>query len=985
MILVQRTINYRFMKALINSTANGAWRTFVVVGYMVLSQDMSAQELIKDISHVEDTEINEFARAIDVKGIVFFNSFNDLWVTKGTRESSLLLKRFKTLGRMARVGPRIFFTADAGEGVELWRSDGTIKGTVLVKDIFPGPRSSSPAELTAVGNMVYFVAANGASGKEIWKSNGTASGTLMVKDILPGKKTSNPSGLTHVDGALFFVANDGVNSYELWKSDGSSSGTKMVRNINTDTKMGSFPKHLTNVSGVLYFTAIHKLTGRELWKSDGTSSGTVLVKDIVAGPRSTPIQHLTAVGNRLFFAADDRVHGMELWKSNGTSAGTVLVKDLTPGWEGSASRGDWGPYMSSFKNVNGKLYFNAYQDDTFYYWKSDGTHAGTVPFYKPRLAAVSPMIESNFTYLNDHVYFNDLVVRDEDDPDPIVSIYTLRENPSGTISRVSSLFLWDQYDSYSQLMLKSQNDLYMTGRGRLTEGYALFKTNGFSHARKVVDAYKQESSSPDLFTRVGNKLYFRATFQYGEYDEYGFRSFLYASDGTTAGTQGIYGLEDISEITVLDNIIYFIGYGRDGYDIYRSDGTTAGTYPLRIKKPPGTFHVSRLKGFKGKLYYFCGGAWEEPYHHLLVMSSVGTIELGKFLDASSLTASGDYVYFAGKRNELGTELYRSDGTVSGTRLVKDIFPGSPDSAPSNLTSYKDFLFFSANDGIHGKELWRSGGTPESTFLLKDLSTTNATNGMGGADHFQVANGQLYFTSTSRGSSSLWKSDGTSSGTYEISKIPRPVTLMDGGTILYFMTLTDGRFELWRSGPAGEAPTKLYQSNNLDPDPLFRFDYTRKDSTIYFITNDKLIQSNGTACGTFEIPINTYSIYPIEILGKDLIFGGMQIDIGTELFKMALSDIPDPCSNWMSSAETSRPKVAAVSLYPNPFGSEFTLQNADSVIVLVRIYDDRQNIVEMTEVSPSGTRSLGSAWKPGIYLVSVAAQGKTRMYRIVKKP
>ena len=40
--------------------------------------------------------------------------------------------------------------------------------------------------LTAVGNTLYFRADDGINGSELWKSDGTASGTVMVKDIDSG-------------------------------------------------------------------------------------------------------------------------------------------------------------------------------------------------------------------------------------------------------------------------------------------------------------------------------------------------------------------------------------------------------------------------------------------------------------------------------------------------------------------------------------------------------------------------------------------------------------------------------------------------------------------------------------------------------------------------------------------------------------------------------------------------------------------------------
>ena len=248
------------------------------------------------------------------------------------------------------VNGTLFFTAfDSTNGYELWKSDGTSSGTLLVKDIRTGAYSSYPSYLTNVNGTLFFRANDGTNGYELWKSNGTAATTLLVKDIRSGSANSYPANLTNVNGTLFFRANDGTNGYELWKSNGTAATTVLVKDIRSGTA-NSYPAYLTNLNGTLLFRANNGTTGYELWKSDGTSSGTVLVKDIRSGSSNSYPRNLKVFDGHVYFRATDGTTGYELWCSDGTSSGTVLVQDMRSGTTGS--------YPFYFTSSNGKLFFS---------------------------------------------------------------------------------------------------------------------------------------------------------------------------------------------------------------------------------------------------------------------------------------------------------------------------------------------------------------------------------------------------------------------------------------------------------------------------------------------------------------------------------------------------------------------------------------------------------------------------------------------------
>jgi ELWxxDGT repeat protein len=149
-----------------------------------------------------------------------------LWSSDGTAAGTVLLKEFPSQFftsappdevEFVAIGERLFFPFDTeADGGELWSTDGTPEGTVLVRDIVPGPGSSSPSHLAAAGDRLFFAAADEDHGIELWESDGTEAGTRMVHDIAPGVPSSQPEELTVANGRLFFAADDGVHGREPW-------------------------------------------------------------------------------------------------------------------------------------------------------------------------------------------------------------------------------------------------------------------------------------------------------------------------------------------------------------------------------------------------------------------------------------------------------------------------------------------------------------------------------------------------------------------------------------------------------------------------------------------------------------------------------------------------------------------------------------------------------------------------------------------------
>jgi ELWxxDGT repeat protein len=216
-------------------------------------------------------------------------------------------------------GGILFFTATtSANGSELWKTDGSEAGTVLVRDIHPGPASSRPLPLPSgrpavlPGGIVLFSANDGTSGTELWKSDGTEAGTVLVEDVFPGPGGSEPLWLTVVGDKAYFAADDGVHGRELWVSDGTAAGTLLVEDLFPGAA-SSLPLRLFAEGSVLVFAAFDGAHGFEPWRSDGTMLGTRMLQDIAPGAASSSPVEFTPAGPNLYFVASDNVTGFELW------------------------------------------------------------------------------------------------------------------------------------------------------------------------------------------------------------------------------------------------------------------------------------------------------------------------------------------------------------------------------------------------------------------------------------------------------------------------------------------------------------------------------------------------------------------------------------------------------------------------------------------------------------------------------------------------
>ena len=174
-------------------------------------------------------------------------------------------------------------------------------------------------------------------------------------------------------------------------------------------------------------------------------------------------------------------------------------------------------------------------------------------------------------------------------------------------------------------------------------------------------------------------------------------------------------------------------------------------------------------------------------------------------EPDNFTVVGDKVYFIANDGKSGRELWVSDGNYINTKMVKDIRAGlsSAFNVTNNdtYTSIGNILYFIAQDYQTGKQLWRTDGTETGTYMVKNAPENMSLNRV---EMITFNNKIIYNFKTYSLGEELWISDGTEAGTHLLKDI---YTGSDGGSpksmflfnnLVYFVA-NDGinGTELWK--------------------------------------------------------------------------------------------------------------------------------------------------------------------------------------------
>jgi ELWxxDGT repeat protein len=623
----------------------------------------------------------------EMNGIIYFVGHDglsrELWRTDGTDIGTYKVKMIGmpyydglsyNMPKFTIMNNHIYFTGRSlFKGLELWKSDGTEEGTMMVKDIEEGSNSSAPRNIISNGNKLYFFT---DWYTKLWISDGTDENTFLIKEFNILNSDVNPKPFFANDFLYFFSSLENGN-IGIWKSDGTSVNTIDLPNIEFDLSDAYSNYSFIILGDKMFHTKDNSIIGKEpnvfysdslrlikditkpgadafsfysfkdklyfqtikdslfLWQTDGNSQSINLFKGFKA---NTPVFFLDSINSELFFIISTFDNQYGLWKTDGTEFGTTFIKNIELYYNRDRKFHD---------RIRNYFIFNGILNNDFVTYKSDGTEAGTIPIINKK---------TQFKEVGNYVYFlsDSSLIRSHD-----LINFSVLEN---------SFFADEIFEAGGILyFIKDKNQLWTY-------------QNGTKIHLKTFDTNSQISS----LTSFQNKLLFSASS--GGTESFGNKNYeIWYSNGTQIGT-GL--LKEInpelhvgsnpSFLKAINGKLYFVADdGEYGKEIWISDGTTVGTTIIKDVNPGLTGSMNNIN--------------------------------------PNFTFFEGEIYFTAQTDQHGLELWKTDGTSDATSIVVDLYPGKNSSNPQNLMVSNNLLFFNASNQNSGNNLWKYN--PDCKYLI----------------------------------------------------------------------------------------------------------------------------------------------------------------------------------------------------------------------------------------------------------------------------
>jgi len=631
---------------------------------------------------------------------------------------------------LARGGDAGYFVHRINGIDALWRSDGTVEGTLalaMTAGMVFNPNLSDTSASLAGG--IVLIATSSNTPENVWFAAGDGSALTPIAlqcDWVAGCQGNFDGRLREAQAGVVFLRWDAIHGAELWTTDGTPEGTERLLDLAPGAEDGAYSDFTEEEDGHVYFVGTTPELGAELYATDGTPSGTRRLTDFAgARPFGNPSSIALAVlDGRAWFAS-----GSQLFSVSPSS-----------GFQRQES--DWRRGSGfNYRYFLGRPEFVLFEQQcdmppqNTRLWSTDGAPAGTREVAMPTAGC------------------RDLLL-DYGEPSPLGWNFIKRWPAAGNRYQ---LFRFDTTVAPPVQITSlggaepgygaSLGNRYLFSVSALGQPLELWSTDGEVGAEELVATLPANLRYTSRFTSFGGHVLFVA------FDDTDGHVELYRTDGSAPGTFSLGAWESIANQSVF-YLFQLVKYGDAGYFAAKdAEGwglwKTGAAVEEATRVTPSGLQIDSSFGpvvLRGWLYFAAadGGLPDAAYRtnglgHIVRLAELASMPGG---GRQVATLGDEGLLITGSDSDHGVEIWVSDGTEAPLHLLRDIARGPRSSHPSGLVSARGKAYFAATDDVHGIELWETDGTEAGTRMVWDL----AEGGFASSPQtLSVIGNDLYFT------------------------------------------------------------------------------------------------------------------------------------------------------------------------------------------------------------------------------------------------
>lgn len=611
-----------------------------------------------------------------------------------------------------------------------------------------------------------------------------------------------------VNGKLYFLNYSGSN-WQFWNSDGTANGTK---------KLADFDSSVSQIREfIAYEGKFYMISGNDLWVSDGTQSGTFRLKtfnNVLTG--GIGLNGLTPFKGKVYFGASDEPVNKEVWSTDGTVAGTQRLKEIHPTYSSIDSK-----FLGI---VSGNyLYFGAmYGQDLYGLWKTDGTADGTTMVKKSNSSALRGIAFQDKIYYSAYegATGSEMWVSDGTESGTHIVKDLAPGNASGF--------------SFDDFIYNFNGQIYFTSKKASTPGFwkmEIWKTDGTADGTVLVDRI-DEYIEKSFLSSGSNNIIFTTTSSNAAYREFILNKNETITPITVSVFLGNQSFVDLNDNEMVFAVNDFDEHGTELFAYNRTDKTYKNLVDINSSSSadPSSFYVTdqgdlifqaENKKYGNEFYRMNKNSYQPELIKDLSPPNGFSMSKGELLKI------GNSLYLKnGSYGNSSYEIIRTDGTSEGTEKF-------PTQAGVNITTDDLFanlndqsLIFTSNSYLPTSKLYRVDNGSQEALLIKELKMGQP---FGNVLYKSILyNNELYFIVNENEKNVVYKTNGTSAGTFKVVSFnnsdssdgnPKLLGVYNGKLLLSKNKKEYGEnSELWSYDSSSTSLTKVkdyYYRNNAD--------------------------------------------------------------------------------------------------------------------------------------------------------------------------